>query len=183
MRILLILVLGGIAIGLPNCAKVARSQERELPVRLMESRLQVSILPSKRRYKLNEQFKMLVMLMNSGKKEIYVFGTLEWGHLASFLFHIHDASGKEIRPRAFPDDQTLVSREDRNSFVKLLPNHFLGTDFYAPVNLLGLNRPGKYSIFVEYHSPVSSADTDLRPVWSKENNSIKSNVVFFEVVR
>jgi hypothetical protein len=103
--------------------------------------------------------------------------------LASFAFHIQDSSGKEIRPRAFPDDQTVVARDDKSSFVKLMPMHFVGTSFYAPINLLGLDRPGKYSMYVEYHSPLSSLETELRPFWGKENNSIKSKVVFFEVVR
>lgn len=83
---------------------------------------------------------MLVMLMNSGKKDVYVLGTLEWGHAASLLFHIFDASGKEIKPPAFPDDKTLIPRGDNSAFVKLRPSHFLGTDFYAPLNLLGLDR-------------------------------------------
>lgn len=182
-RLLIIALVASAAIGIPDCSKVVSGQERKLPATRTDIRLEVSILPSKRVYKLNEQFKMLVMLMNAGKKEVYVVSTLEWGPLASFGFHIQDSSGREIRPRAFPDDQTLVVHEDKSSFVKLLPSHFIGTDFYAPINLLGLDRPGKYSIFVEYHSPISSADTEMRPFWGKENESIKSKVVFFEVVR
>jgi len=119
---------------------------------------------------------------NSGEKDVFVLGTLEWGHSASLLFHILDAEGKEIRPRAFPDDQTFVARGDNSAFVKLHESHFLGTNFYAPLDLLGIDKPGKYSIFVEYHSPLSARDVDLRPFWGKENRAIKSNLVSIEVL-
>ena len=125
---------------------------------------------------------MLVMLVNSGKRDMYVLGTLEWGHSASLLFHILDDKGKEIRPRAFPDDQTFVARGDNSAFIKLRPSHFLGTCFYAPLDLLGIDKPGKYSIFVEYRPPLSSADVDLHPFWGNENKSIKSSPVSIEVV-
>ena len=183
MKRLLILALVAAAIGITDWSKVVCAQESKLPVTQSQTRLEVSILSSKHVYKLNEQFKMLVMVMNAGKKEVYVVGNLEWGPLASLSFHIQDSSGREIRPRAFPDDQTLVARDDKSSFVKLLPSHFIGTDFYAPLNLLGLDRPGKYSIFVEYHSPISSTDTEMRPFWGRENDPIKSKEVYFEVVR
>ena len=179
---ILLLALGAI-VSFPDYSKLANGQEQSVPVERVARGLQLSILTTKHRYKLNEQFKMLVMLANSGKEDVYVLGKLEWGWSASFLFHLRDASGKEIRPRAFPDDQTFVSPDDKGAFVKLPPSHFLGTDFFAPLELLNLNKPGKYSIFVEYHSPVSAADVEVRPFWGKENEPIKSNVVFIEVVR
>lgn len=183
MRLLIFVLMAGVPLGVPNWSNVVRGQERNPPVPQKETRLEVSISLSKHVYKLKEQFKMLVMLMNTGKKEVYVVGTLEWGPLASFSFHIQDSSGKKIRPQAFPDDQPAVARDDKSSFVKLMPSHFLGTDFYAPLNLLGVDRPGKYSIFVEYHSPIPSVDTEVRPFWGRENDFIKSKEVFFEVVR
>lgn len=149
MRNLLILtLLAGATIGFHASSEAIYAQEPEASGASMETKLELSVLPSKRQYKLNEQFKMLVLLRNAGTKDVYVLGTLEWGRLASFLFHIYDASGKEIRPRAVPDDQTLVLRDDKSAFVKLLPKHFLGTDFYSQMDLLGLDKPGKYSIVV-----------------------------------
>lgn len=77
----------------------------------------------------------------------------------------------------------LLPRGDNSAFVKLMPGHFLGTDFYAPLNLLGLDKPGKYSIYVEYHSPIPSADTELKPFWGSETQPIRSNAASVEVVR
>jgi hypothetical protein len=103
---------------------------------------------------------MLVMLNNSGKKDVYVLGKLEGRRLASFLFHIRDASGKEITRRAFPDDQTFVPQGDPSSFVKLLPSHFLGTDFFAPLELLNIidqaNIPSSLNTILPSHLPMSS---------------------------
>lgn len=94
MRVLLIVALIiGVNIQGPNCPKLY-AQQSQARIERMENRLEVSILPSKRRYRPNEQLKLLVMLMNSGRKEVYILGKLEWGHSASFLFHIIDASGK-----------------------------------------------------------------------------------------
>lgn len=67
------------------------------------------------------------------------------------------------------------------AFVKLLPDHFLGMNYIETVDRLNLKRPGRYSILVEYHCPISHADVDLRNFWSKEDGTIKSNVVTIEV--
>jgi hypothetical protein len=123
------------------------------------------------------------MLVNSGKKDVYVFGTMAWGYSASLLFHIRDASGREIKPLGFPDDLTRAVPDDKSAFVKLLPDHFLGTDFFAPLDVLNLNKPGKYSIFMEYHSPISASEVELKPFFGKESGTIKSNVVYVEVLR
>lgn len=145
--------------------------------------LKVSIVAPKRKLRRTEQLKLLVMLINSGKEDVYVVGTMEWGYSASLLFHIRDASGKEIEPIGFPDDQTFVSPDDKSAFVKLHPNHFLGTNFFAPLDVLNLKKPGKYAIFVEYHSPLRSGEVELKPFLGKENGRIRSNVVYVEVLR
>lgn len=144
--------------------------------------MRLSIVAPKRKFRRSEQLKLLVMLVNSGKKDVYVFGTMEWGYSASLLFHIRDASGREIKPLGFPDDLTRAVQDDKSAFVKLLPDHFLGTDFFAPLDVLNLNKPGKYSIFMEYHSPFSTTEVPLSPFWGKENGTIKSNVVWIEVL-
>ena len=179
----LLLVVGLVFGALANVASHSVfAKERGVTVEQKESSLRLSIVAPKRKFRRSEQLKLLVMLVNSGKKDVYVFGTMEWGYSASLLFHIRDASGREIKPLGFPDDLTRAVQDDKSAFVKLLPDHFLGTDFFAPLDVLNLNKPGKYSIFMEYHSPFSATEVQLSPFWGKENGTIKSNVVWIEVL-
>jgi len=123
------------------------------------------------------------MLRNSGETDVYIFGTLDWGYSSSLMFHIRNASGKEIQPLLSPDSQTYASAADTSAFIKLGPNHFLGTTYYAPMKFMNLTRPGKYAVFVEYNSPFSVSDVKLTPFWGKENGTLKSNVVWVDVIR
>jgi len=145
--------------------------------------LEVSIISRKSRYKVTDQIQLDVMLSNSGKETVDVFGTLDWGYSASFVLHIRDASGKEVKPRGFFDDPTFTSPDDKSAFVKLLPHHFLGTNFFSPLDVLNIDRPGRYAIYVEYQSPFSATDVQINPFWGKENGRIKSNVVNVDIVR
>ena len=145
--------------------------------------LELSIISRKTRYKVTDQIRLEVMLSNTGKEAIYIFGTLDWGYSASFVLHIREASGKNVQPRAFFDDLTFTSPDDKSAFVKLLPHHFLGTNFFSPLDVLNLDRPGRYAIYVEYQSPFSATDVRLSPFWGKENGRIKSNVLNVEIVR
>lgn len=123
------------------------------------------------------------MLTNSGKEPVYIFGELDFGYSASFVLRVRDASGKEIQPVGRFDDLTLISPRDTSAFVKLLPHHFFGTNFFSPLAVLNLNKPGKYAVFAEYHSPFAATDVPLSPFWGKENGTIRSNIVGVEVVR
>jgi hypothetical protein len=123
------------------------------------------------------------MLRNSGGRDVYVFGTLDWGYSASLMFYIRDAAGKEVQPLLSPDSQTYVSPDDKSAFVKLRADHFLGTTYYAPLKFMNLRRLGRYAIFIEYTSPFSIAEVELKPFLGKENGPIKSNIVWIEVLR
>ncbi len=160
----------------------AQEQIGSSAIKQKASALKVDIVPNKRNYKRSGKIALRVMLTNSGRDALYVLGTLEWGHNASFILHVRDASGKEIEPKGFPDEQTYVPRDDQSAFVKLLPEHFLGTNFVSALKFLNLSRPGKYAIFVEYRTPISTSFTKLSPFWGRENGTIKSNVVWIEVL-
>jgi hypothetical protein len=67
--------------------------------------------------------------------------------------------------------------------VKLRPKHYLGTDLVAKLDLMRLSKPGKYSVFAEYHSPILSTEVKLSPFWGKEKGTKRSNIVWIEVVR
>jgi len=145
--------------------------------------LELSLISQKRRYRHNDQFKLEVLLRNISERDIYIFGTLDWGYSAGLVFHIRDTSGKEIQPLLAPDSRTHASPDDTTAFIKLGPDHFLGTNYYAPMKFMNLTKPGRYSIFVEYYPPFSSKDVKLRPFWGRENGTLKSNVIWIEVVR
>ncbi len=99
------------------------------------------------------------------------------------MFYIRDGSGKEIEPLAVPDSPPNAPPDDKSAFVKLRPDHFFGTSYFAPLNLVNLTRPGRYSVFVEYKCPFSIRDVPVTPFWGSESGTIKSNVVYVEVLR
>src|ERR1700752_4844246 len=172
-----------IVASLTSQAAGAKKHEARVTNNQKVSGVEVSIISRKTRYKVTDQIRLDVMLSNSGKEAVYIFGTLDWGYSASFVLHIRDASGKNFQPRAVFDDLTFTSPDDKSAFVKLLPHHFLGTNFFSPLDILNLDRPGRYAIYVEYQSPFSATDVQLKPFWGKENGRIKSNVVNVEIVR
>jgi hypothetical protein len=146
-----------------------------------ENKLEASLLASKVRYRRHEKIRLKVMLTNSSQQEVYVFGRLEWGPSASFRLHLRDSHGKELP--VFADDMTPpVAPEDSGAFVKLLPQHFLGTYLNSPLGFLNLTRPGRYDIFVEYRSPIWKKNVNLRPFWGKEDGTIRSNIVRIEIL-
>lgn len=125
--------------------------------------LELTISSDRKRYKQNDKIRIDVTLTNQDYvKEIFVYGTLGWGYRASLREIIRDARGKRISPKIFSDDLTPpVSRNDLTPFVKLLPRHFLGTYFVQETGQLNLSKPGRYSIVVEYHCPISATEVDL----------------------
>lgn len=147
--------------------------------------LELSLVTDKRIYKRNDDLRLHAMLINTHYlNDIFIYGTLGWGYSASFTFTLRDALGKEIHPQIVPDDLTPpISPDDTTAFVKLRPKHYLGTDFAAKLDLLNLNKPGKYSVVAEYHSPISETEVKLSPFWGKEKGTINSNVVWIEVAR
>jgi hypothetical protein len=184
MKVFLVLGLAFAAmLSFNNQAARATQQDEKTDVKRKAEALQISLIMPKLRYKQTEKIKLHVMLNNVSDKNLYVLGTLEWGYNASLLLHVRDASGKEIEPTGFPDDQTLIDLEDQSAFLKLRPNHFLGTNFVSTLKFLNMNKPGKYSLYVEYFSKVPNGDVKVTPFWGYENGTIFSNLVCIEIVR
>lgn len=186
MRVLLVfgLMLGAF-LRFASCQGWATEIKKSLVIDQKANQLELSLVADKLTYKHDASLRLHAMLVNADYvNDIFVYGTLGWGYSASLTFTLRDASGREIHPRIIPDDLTPpLSREDTTAFVKLRPKHYLGTDLVAKLDLLNLSKPGKYSVFVEYHSPIVGTEVKLSPFWGKEKGTIKSNVVWFEVVR
>ena len=149
------------------------------------SDLEVSLVADKHSYKAGDRVELKLTLTNSNAvKDLFVYGTLEFGPRASFTLFRRDAKGMEVPTRFIDDAWELPPKaNDRSAFVKLLPFHFLGTTYRSSINLLNMERQGKYTMWVEYHCPISVANVEVTPFWGKENGTIKSNAVEIEVVR
>ena len=186
MKLLLILglLLGSVGTfgGLP-----VRGHERQenLDVKQKKKRLELFIATDRQKYKRDGKIMITVMLTNPDHvKDIFVYRSLGWGHLSSLTYTIRDASGQPVVPTILDDDLPFpIPRNDTTFFVKLEPDHFLGTNYIETLDRLNLKRPGRYSILVEYHCPISSTAVDLRNFWSKEDGTIRSNVAWIEVVQ
>jgi hypothetical protein len=185
MRVLLIL---GLAFGtlVSFASQAARTQELQQSVTVQQkaANLEVSLVADKRTYKRTDDIDLEVKLTNThGVKDIFVYGTLQFGFRGSFMLYHLDAKGKDVPTQFFPEAQTrLPDPKDTSAFVKLLPDHFLGTYYRSSIHTLNMVRPGKYSMWVEYSCPISIVDVELKPFFGKENGIIKSNVVRIEVL-
>ena len=145
------------------------------------SQLQISARTDKTIYKQNEVLKLEASVRNVSTKPIYVYGLLGWSDLGSFEFHAYGSDGKEIMPNIFADSMSGVPR-DRTDFVKLEYNHFLGAVFNIPLQYLNLNRPGKYTIVVEYHGPLPKEFGLGLDIWPREKGSLYAEPVEIEVM-
>lgn len=184
MKIFLVFVMVLVAIGgLTERGTRAEKQDPPVAIDHKAGRLELFLLSQKQSYRRGDQFELQVMLKNSGQKDVYVFGTLDWGYSGSLMFYIHDALGKEIEPNVVPDSPPSAPPDDKSALVKLHPDHFLGTSYFAPLELVNLTKPGKYSVFAEYKSPFSIKDVAVTPFWGRESGRIRSNVVYLEVRR
>ena len=168
-------------LSLGNIRTRANQQKQNNDPSTKES-LNISLISPKVKYKRGEKIKLHVMLNNITSQNLYVLSSLGWGYNASLLLHVRDASGKEIDPEGFPDDQTFVDPLDESTFVKLPPRQFIGTNLVADLEFLNMNKPGKYSIYVEYFSKIPSSAVKQKPFWGHENGTIFSNLVWVEII-
>lgn len=183
MKLLVLALALGAVVSFAGEAAKAQQRKGDATIEQKAPSLDLSLVVDKRKYKLSDELKLQVMLVNPSSKPVYVFRTLDWGPSASLTLHVHDASRKEIEPEFHADAQTYESPDDKSAFVKLGPDHFLGANFPDSIKSLNLTRPGKYAISVEYASPFLTAEVELKPFFGKESGTLKSNVVWIEVVR
>jgi len=145
--------------------------------------LELTVVTDRYKYRRHGKIKVSAMLTNVDYvKDIFLYNRLGWGYLSSFTYTIRDASGKRVQPTILADDLPLpIAPNDTTAFVKLPPDQFLGIHYAEELDRLNISRPGKYSIFVEYHCPISTSEVELKPFWGKENGTLRSNVVWIEV--
>lgn len=148
------------------------------------SDLEVALKADKLTYKPGDRIKLDVKLINNNAvKDVFVYGTLQFGLSASFMLFRRDAKGKEVPTRFIDTGSELPPQpDDTVAFVKLRPFHFLGTIYRSSIHLLNMEKPGRYKMWVEYHSPISSSQVKVTPFFGEEMSPIRSNVVWIRVV-
>src|SRR5688572_8121563 len=84
--------------------------------------LEVSLVADKRRYSRNDDINLEVKLTNTHHvKDIFVYGTLEFGLRGSLMLYHRDAKGRDVPTQFFPEALTLPPKaNDTSAFVKLL---------------------------------------------------------------
>lgn len=143
--------------------------------------LKLAITSSRLRVAQNESFVLEVKLVNVGTESVSLFGQLLWGYGGGLTIHVADQSGKPVEAEQHDDDMVVPSvLGNPESYVVLLPNHFLGVDRKdLPTNLF--RKPGVYSLFVEYQSPVPERYAKTAHFWGREKGSIRSATIRIEV--
>jgi hypothetical protein len=145
--------------------------------------LEVRLRSDKPVYKMGETISLQVSLLNRSEQPIYLYGILDWGLSASLSLRVMDQGNKEI-PRKFLDDALTPPPSDLSSFfVPLFPDHFFGTTRNLSLAESNINKPGKYKIVVEYHSPIPKNLSPKLSIWEKENGTMGSKPLEIEVVR
>jgi len=177
---LLVIGLGCVVTG-PTSLDWQRNQEAKHLSRYSEV-LELSVSTDKTTYKPTDRLKLQVLLTNTSNGTVYVYAILSWGYSASLTLHISDSSGKGVQMKRFDDSITPPPPpDDKNAFVRLYPQHFLGTYYNSSIDELNLSKPGEYTLLVEYHSPISATNVQLSPFWGRENGVIGSKPIHIKV--
>jgi hypothetical protein len=145
--------------------------------------LSITLRAEKDIYKPEEKINLQTSVTNLSSNTLYIYSILTWGRSASLSLIVADSNGKPIQGKFLNDSIPPPPRpNDNHSFVRLYPNHFLGTKYSASLSELNIDKPGKYLLLVEYHSPILANSVELTPFWGKENGVVQSNTVSIEVV-
>jgi hypothetical protein len=142
-------------------------------------RLVIELTADKVVYRPKEDIRLKVMVVNDElSDDVFVYGDLGFGYSASFTLFRRDAKGREVPTRLIDDYRgNPPNLDDPNTFVKLRSGAFLGIGYETSIYNLHLEKPGKYKIWVEYHSPISQLEAKVAPFWSAEDGNVKSNVL------
>ena len=154
-----------------SALSTAQSAKNEEPM------LTATLTSDKTDYSLADDIRLDVRITNAGKSPLTVFGELLWGHAGGLVLRVTDTSNREVPAKALDDDMVVPSTlEDRNSFVVLSPNHYLGRTRVEHLSEL-VEKPGTYFIQVEYMSPVPRDFGQGPDFWSREKPPVWSNKI------
>lgn len=132
-------------------------------------------------YRLGESIEMDVRLENVSDDLVTVFGGLRWGHAGGLVLHVVDAAGREVQPKNLDDDMIPPSvLKKPSAYVTLQERHFLGTSRSDKTDEL-FAKPGTYTMWLDYTSPVPSSFGQGVNFWSRESGTLRSNRVTIHI--
>jgi len=139
----------------------------------------IELIADKTVYSPKDNINLKVMVSNEElSDDVFVFGDMGIGYRSTFILFRRDAKGREVPTRLVPDYKgNPPNLDDPYTFVKLMPGTFVGINSETSVYNLHLEKPGKYSIWMEYHSPISKSQVRVAPFWGSEDGNLKSNVL------
>jgi hypothetical protein len=129
----------------------------------------------------NQAVNLDVRIINRTSDAISIFGKLLWGYEAGLILHVADEHGIPVQAQHLDVDivppPTLA---DPTTYLVLSHGNFLGAERTdTPENLFN-NQPGRYSLTVEYRSPVPRRYAKAANFWASENGVLRSNVCSIE---
>jgi hypothetical protein len=139
----------------------------------------VGLTSDKKVYRPKDDLNLTVTVKNDEVSgDVFIYGDMGFGYSASFTLFRRDAQGREV-PTRFIDDYrgNPPNLDDPYTFVKLSSGTFIGIGYENSIYNLHLEKPGKYRIWVEYHSPISQSEARVTPFWGSEDGNVKSNVI------
>jgi len=143
-------------------------------------RLIVSIKTDKSVYGVADSLLLETAIENVGKEKIALYGDLSWGMSSSLSLWIRDSKGKDVES-TFLDDELTPPPTSRDQFFYLQPGHFFGVRRNDAISSLNIAKPGKYTLTVEYHSPIPRDFAFGMDIWSREDESVESPPVAIEI--
>jgi len=143
--------------------------------------LRLHLSASAAEYRLGQSIEIDVRLENISDDVVSVFGALRWGHAGGLVLHMEDGAGKDVQPKDLDDDMIPPSvLKTSSAFVTLQERHFLGTSRTDnTADLFG--KPGTYTIWLDYTSPVPSSFGQGVNFWNREAGTLRSNRVTIHI--
>ena len=121
-------------------------------------------------HRLADRLPIEIKIENIGDDPVYVFGNLNY----FIMLFATTADGKDL-----PTDsirETLAPPPTRESFTRIEPGHFLGTVWKEDLKTLGIRKPGRYRLELEYRSNYGPEFSFGLPIW-EGRQSVSLNVV------
>jgi hypothetical protein len=175
----LILILFVLALLAPVVTHTSLVNGQSTPPTQKRPRLKIELTSDKVLYRPKDDIKLTVMVKNDEvSDDVFIYGDMGFGYSASFTLFRRDARGREV-PTRFIDDYrgSPPNLDDPHTFVKLSSGTFLGIGYENSIYNLHLEKPGKYKLWVEYHSPISKSEVKVTPFWGSEDGNVKSDVL------